>query len=125
MTKKDIAYKIWEAYFGSKKEVEDAFNFKIKKTLYGKNSLNGWTIDHIWPLKPESLNDKKGANVLENLQPLSLKANKEKANTLQGSINRITFAISKNFLVQNNQVVGRMSIKNNEEWFWAYDEPKY
>lgn len=59
MIKKNIANKIWEAYFGSKKETQDAFNIKIKKTLYGENLSNGWTIDHIWPLNPKSLKGKK------------------------------------------------------------------
>lgn len=125
-TDKDVAMEIWEAYFGSSTEVVDPFGYIMHKGAYGnENSSYKWDIDHIWPLNPDLDNASDGANTYQNVQPLSMTANEEKANKLQGKINDVTFAIKK-VAKHDQDVVGRMMIKNeNEEWVWAYELPIY
>ena len=117
--------KIWNAYFGKQTDsVNDPFGRKICKSNYADDSTNSWDIDHIWPENPKDSNAAQGANVLENVQPLSIISNREKSNMLQGKVNGVTYAISK-VDTHEGKSIGRMSIKDDEEWVWAYPEVFY
>lgn len=119
--------KIWNAYFGNASEAKDAFGIVIYRDKYA-NNLNSmekgsWTLDHIFPIKPYKDNfdgERRGSNSLYNLQPLSIESNAKKGPHLAGKVNGITFSI-KIIEQHENNVTGRMMIKKNNNWFWAYN----
>lgn len=120
---KQTALKVWEAYFGRRAEVYDAFGVLINKVEHGTSSNKAWDIDHIWPENSEN-EEWDGANTYSNVQPLAIVSNQEKGNKLQGKVNGIPFAVKK---IDENEglAIGRMKIELNGEWYWAYDEPEY
>lgn len=115
------------AFFGNASEAKDAFGITIFRNKYVQNSNNiekgSWTIDHIFPKNPFNDNSKierKGSNLLYNLQPLSVFSNREKDSYLGGKVNGITFSI-KIIRVYEDGVIGRMMVKKGDNWFWAYN----
>lgn len=117
--------RVWEEYFGDATCAEDAFGVKICKSNYGQEVTNGWNIDHTWPLEPHGDDYDDGSDSIWNYQPLSYDANNEKANRINGKVLGIEFSVSKWFTDNGGNVVGRMKIKLNDIWYWAYDEPDY
>lgn len=118
----ETAEKVWKAYFGDVSIARDAFGIEIRRNEHGTGSAFSWEVDHIWPQNPQT--GASGANIFKNVQPLSSTSNLQKSNDLQGKVNGITFAIHKEG-THDGLNVGRMAVKKNEEWFWAYHEPKY
>lgn len=123
------AMSIWEAYFDGETEVTDAFGRTINKANYENDSNNSgektWTIDHIWPKHPDSeTTSQGGANTYSNVQILHWESNQDKSNKLQGIVNGVPFAVKK---IDENEgkAIGRMRVKYDDEWQWAYDEPNY
>lgn len=108
--------KVWKRCIGNKKQGYDAFNRKVIRDHCGRKDVpTGWDVDHTWPISQQ------GSKKSENLQVLSVISNREKANRLQGSINGITFAIKK-YISEHNETKGRMQIKKERDWYWAYDD---
>ncbi len=118
------ADRIWVAYFGLLVTAIDAFGNEIHRWEHSTDSPYSWEADHIWPKHP-GMPYRNGANVIDNLQPLSNNANRSKSNKMQGKINGKTFTVSKVSTSIDNRKIGRMSIFIDEGWVWAYDEPKF
>ncbi len=107
---------VWNKNFGKKKNGIDPFGRVVHYDNYQKGDSKGsWNIDHIWP------SALKGISHLNNYQVLSFVSNQEKGNKLNGNVNSITFAIKK-IHKREGSYIGRMKIKIDEEWHWAYDE---
>lgn len=116
---------IWDYCIGSDKEIGlDAFGNEIKLNEYGMKSKYGWTIDHIWPLAPNGIDYKTGSYSLQNLQVLAFKANTKKANNVSGKINDIDWSIKKVGEDKDGNNIGRMKVKIDGQWYWAYNDWK-
>ena len=125
MSRKD---EIWKYYFGDCTKALDAFGVEIFKERYvdkkitNSSKMKGsWTIDHIFPLNPTDDNviNRKGSNSIYNLQPLSFESNQSKGSCLNGKVNGVTYAVK---IIEkfDSGVVGKMMIKVNNNWYWAY-----
>lgn len=126
MATTETSNKLWEGYFGNATVAKDAFGRKITKGQYGDtNSSTGWTMDHIWPLNPDDENAGEGANTWGNVQPLHVDSNEEKADRLIGMVNDIEFAVKRTAKLNTGKKEGRMKVRINGEWDWAYDLPSY
>jgi hypothetical protein len=73
-------YKIWQKgiIIGGKNPAlfrKDAYGNQMFRLAYGKDSAQGWSIDHMKPVS------KGGSNHLNNLQPMNSKKNKSVGNT--------------------------------------------
>ncbi|MDR1230199.1 MAG: HNH endonuclease [Spirochaetaceae bacterium] len=73
----------WIKEFGNTEYAKDFAGRKIKRSEQGKNTEQGWTVDHILP------GSKNGINDLGNLQITSFKTNQEKADKTTFVINGI------------------------------------
>ncbi|MDE5767151.1 MAG: HNH endonuclease family protein [Malacoplasma sp.] len=120
--------KVWKYYFGDCTKAVDAFGVEIFKDRYVDENINTskisgcWTIDHIFPLNPSDDNviNRKGSNSIYNLQPLSFISNQKKGSRLNGKVGNITYAVK--IIEQiNNSVVGKMMVKVDGAWYWAYE----
>ncbi len=55
---------------------QDPYGKKMCRSSYGKDSLQGWQVDHITP------KSRGGSNATRNLQALNTKINRQKSNSL-------------------------------------------
>jgi 5-methylcytosine-specific restriction endonuclease McrA len=81
MSSKDQIDKVWSKAKPIRGEDpakyrQDPYGNKIRKDSYGKNTSQGWEVDHI---KPSA---RGGSDSTQNLQALQTKVNREKGDSL-------------------------------------------
>lgn len=112
--------KIWKKCFGDVEHGKDPFGRKVCKNNFGKQVKNGWTIDHIWPIKPNADNYNSGSNNILNKQVLHWESNEEKSNKVSGKVNNIIYSVVLDYEDDKGKNIGKMKIKYNDQWYWWY-----
>jgi hypothetical protein len=80
----------WIKEFGNTEYGKDFAGRKIKRSEQGKNTEQGWTVDHILP------DSQNGPNDLGNLQITRFKINQEKADKNTFVIDGIQYQVLRN-----------------------------
>lgn len=99
----------WKRMFGSKTSETAPCGHEVHKDRYASSSSPyGWSVDHIWPKKPEQ--GTRGSDIQENLQVLCYECNITKGNKLSGKFdNGISFSVKNVGQSNLGYIIGKMS----------------